>query len=136
MRIPSLLKIKKQVLARHPDDSLERYDRYPGVRLLKLKHAAHARWWDGLRKKHCARAKAGEDMSMPCTCETIAEKHKERVARHQAIVDQMNAIYAEIRKPIYDARKLMETQLLVARAAKMRIKEARRMRSKEKSYAE
>ena len=72
---------------------------------------------------------------VPCTCEAIAKKHKERMARHQAIVDQMNAIYAEIRKPIYDARKLMETQLLVARAARMRIKEARRMRSKEKSYA-
>ena len=135
MRIPSLLKIKKQVLARCPDDSLERYDRYPGVRLLKLKHAAHARWWNGLRKKHCARAKAGEDMSVPCTCETIAEKHKERMARHQAIVDRMNAAYDEVRKPIYEARKLMESQLLVARAAKMRIKEARRMPSKEPWHA-
>lgn len=135
MRIPSLLKIKKQVLARYPDDSLERYDRYPGVRLLKLKHAAHARWWDGLRKKHCARAKAGEDMSVPCTCEAIAKKHKERMARHQAIVDQINAIYGGIWKPIHDARKLMESQLLVARTAKMRIKEARCMPSKEPWHA-
>ena len=128
MRIPSLKKIEKQVLARHPDDSLERYDRYPGVRRLKLKHAAYSRWWDGLRKAHCARSKAGEDMRIACTCEQIAAKHKERVARHQAVIDRMNAIYAEVWKPIQDARKLMETQLLVARAAKLRIKEARRRR--------
>ena len=74
-------------------------------------------------------------MSVPCTCETIAEKHKERMARHQAIVDQMNAIYAGVWKPIHDARKLMESQLLVARAAKMRIKEAQRMPSKEPWHA-
>ena len=126
MRIPSLLKIKRQVEAKYPDDTLALYKKHSGIHDLERQRTRLLAEWDDLRKTHCRRSLAGEDMSVPCTCEALAKKHRPLVDELNRLADELNAAYASVWAPLMTNRKREEAERLVARNAKLRLKEQRR----------